>query len=190
MKRIGLFGGSFDPVHRGHIALARAAVREQKLDRVIFIPAGKSPLKRKPLSPPVHRRSMLRLALSGNPRFTLSDFELKASGPSYTIRTLRYFRKKYPAGRLFLLMGGDAFLSFRKWKEWKKIAELCTIVVARRRGASEISKRFIRLTRADVRILKSSIPAVSSTALRGGRFSSVPLPRGVGRYIQAHGLYS
>ncbi len=190
MKRIGLFGGSFDPVHRGHIALARAATRELKLDRVVFVPARKSPLKRKPLSAPVHRRSMLRLALSGNPRFALSDFELKASGPSYTIRTLRYFRKKYPSIRLFLLMGGDAFLTFQQWKDWKRIAALCAIAVARRRGAAKISERFVRSLNAEVHILRSSIPAVSSTALRRRKFSVSSLPPGVGRYIQAHGLYS
>lgn len=190
MKRIGIFGGSFDPVHRGHIALARAAARELKLDRVIFVPARQSPLKNKPLSPPAHRRAMLRLALRGNTRFMLSEFELKSSGPSYTIRTLRHFRKKYTAQQLFLLMGGDAFLSFRKWKDWKKIAGLCAIAVARRSGAAKISEHFIRSINADVHILRSSIPAVSSTALRRRNYSAAMLPPGVGRYIQANGLYS
>ena len=109
MKALGIYGGSFDPIHLGHLLLAETAREELNLDQVIFVPAAQSPLKKHcPQISAADRLALIKLAIRENPGFTFSEVELKRKPPSYTVDTLRYFQQAYPEHELFLLMGQDA----------------------------------------------------------------------------------
>lgn len=133
----GLLGGSFDPVHYGHLGLA-AEVRERfQLDRVLFVPAHVSPHKRgQPVTPAHHRREMLRLALLGQPAFGLSDSELQRQGVSYTIDTLDALRADGPQKEFYLIMASDTFRDLGAWKDYRRILETVHVLVAARPGCS------------------------------------------------------
>jgi nicotinate-nucleotide adenylyltransferase len=181
--RLGLFGGSFDPVHNGHLALARAAKRELKLARVYFVPVRKSPLKRGvPLVSDRHRLAMLKAATAGKRAFRVNDWELRRPGPSYTYKTLRHFRSRFPRAEWFLLMGGDSWRNFRKWKRWREIVDGAQPVAGGR-----------RTSRRGVLALRSRIPDVSSTGIRARAAEGLGLrglvPPAVERHIKTHGLY-
>lgn len=141
---IGLFGGTFDPVHRGHLALARAAMERCKLSRVCFVPAGVPPHKqRQPLAPFVHRFAMLALALANEKAFVPSLLEApqevgkRGEKPNYTIDTVRRMKQGFKsADRLFLLIGMDAFAEIAKWHQAEALFRECTFVVAGRPGYS------------------------------------------------------
>jgi nicotinate-nucleotide adenylyltransferase len=188
--KIGIFGGTFDPVHEGHLALARTAVREIRLDRLFFVPNRRSPLKsRAPVSEAPHRLNLLRLASKKVPRSRISLAELNRPGASYTVGTVRRFRSEYPGSRLFLVMGSDSLRGFKRWKSWRKILELCTLVVGKRKG----SKAFPVKLGKKVLFLKSSMPGISSsrmrTALEAGKNLHRLVPPSVKDYIERHGLY-
>jgi nicotinate-nucleotide adenylyltransferase len=190
--RIGIFGGTFDPVHRGHVRLAEMALRELRLDRIFFVPAGRSPLKSKaPVSEASHRLKMLRLAVKKMPRSRISLFELgRRGGPSYTIETVRHFRRRHPKSRLFLVMGSDSLESFRRWRDWRKILELCTLVVGKRKASRAIRAGKIR---EKALFLKSAMPDISSTEVRkaqktGGKLDRF-VPRPVMDYIRRQRVY-
>lgn len=182
--RIGLFGGSFDPVHIGHLALARAARRELKLDRLYFIPVRKSPLKPGvPRASARARAAMLKLALRGEAAFRVDAWELGRPGPSYTYKTLRHLRRKHPRAEWFLLLGGDSWRGFRKWRRWREVREAARPVVAGR-GAKPGGGALV---------LRARPPRVSSTEIRrrGARGASLRglVPAAVERYISRGGLY-
>jgi nicotinate-nucleotide adenylyltransferase len=133
--RVGVFGGTFDPVHVGHLAIALAALESVPLDRVLFVPAQRSPLKdRDPLASVADRVAMLEAAIAGEPRFALSRVELDRDGVSYTVETLEALR---PEGELFLILGSDALADLARWRAPDRIRELSTILVAARPGAPE-----------------------------------------------------
>ncbi|MGH9671436.1 MAG: nicotinate-nucleotide adenylyltransferase [Terriglobales bacterium] len=136
MARIGIFGGTFDPVHRGHLAVARAALRRLKLDKLYFVPAGVPPHKQqKPRASFRHRFAMLKLATAREPRFAVS--RLEASGVHYSIDTVRHMKRSLKAGdRLFFLIGMDAFLDIATWREAEALVRECEFVVAGRPGSS------------------------------------------------------
>ncbi len=139
LQRIGLLGGSFDPVHVGHLAVARAACRRFHLDEVHFIPAGRPPHKpRQELAPFPHRYAMVALACAENAHFVPSLAEAGAdySGrqPHYTIETVRRYRREYPHARLYFIAGVDAFLEIPTWKEYERLLGLCDFIVASRPG--------------------------------------------------------
>lgn len=140
MLRIGILGGTFDPIHRAHLELAKSAKRFLKLDVVYFVPAKISPFKKhQKTAPATLRLKMIRLATKGNRWVKVSDIELKRPGVSYTINTLKYFRKKYRRKACFyLIMGADAFTGFPKWRKSKEIARLAKIVVANRSGGGKM----------------------------------------------------
>ena len=135
-RRIALYGGSFDPVHPAHIAIARAAVTQAALDRVIFLPAAESPLKdHGPEAPGPVRVEMLRAALTDYPWAEVSDWELHRPGPSYSWRTVEHFHKDAPAGtEWFWLMGVDQWAQLRHWQRWEHLAGLVTFLVFTRDG--------------------------------------------------------
>ncbi len=135
--KLGLFGGSFDPVHSGHVLMARAACEELGLDRVHFIPAARSPLKpdRQPAGPDVRTR-LLRLALAGCPEFCLDTQEIDRGGISYTVDTLRSYRDQFPEAQLFYLIGQDHVGLLPKWRDPEALAELAEFVVIPRPGES------------------------------------------------------
>jgi nicotinate-nucleotide adenylyltransferase len=180
--RVGLLGGSFDPIHVGHISLARAAQRQLKLPRIYFVVAKHSPFKSASAQTPAAVRAQLvRRALQGNKSFRVALWELKRRGPSYTVDTLRAYKKAHPRDEVFFITGSDALAGFKKWKNPSAILKLAQLVVGRRPGAK------LTLPHKNVITLKGRFPNVSSTGLRSG--STKGLPAGVAALIKKRGLY-
>ena len=201
MPRIGLFGGTFDPPHFGHLALAEWARERLRLDRVLFVPAGSPPHKReRRLSGAAMRVALTRLAVRGNPAFRLSTLEVRRLGPSFTVDTLRALRAAHPGARLFLLMGEDSLDDFRSWHEPAAIRGLATLAVARRPSSDARSPRRAHATargrarRVDgVVWLDNPGLEVSSSAIRArvraGRSVRYLVPDAVAAYLARHRLY-
>jgi nicotinate-nucleotide adenylyltransferase len=180
---IGVFGGTFDPVHVGHLAIANAALDELGLDRVYFVPARRSPLKQAdPIASAEDRLAMLTAAIAGEPRFHVSGVELDRKGPSFTVDTLESLRGQGP---LFLILGSDAYADFERWREPARIRDLATIVLAARPGAPNAPH--------GVRMLDSPLMDISSRELRAraarGRSLRYLVPEAALRYIEEHRLY-
>jgi nicotinate-nucleotide adenylyltransferase len=132
-ERVGLFGGSFDPIHIGHLILAREAREQLGLDRVIFIPAAISPHKLDREPAPAHARlEMVRAAVEGEPGFEVDDSEIQRDGPSYTIHTIRHFRERRPSDELFYFIGADNLPSLDTWREIEELRKLVQFVVLER----------------------------------------------------------
>tara|TARA_Y100000748_G_scaffold219815_1_gene184825 strand:+ start:2860 stop:3441 length:582 start_codon:yes stop_codon:yes gene_type:complete len=132
-----IFGGTFDPPHIGHLLIAQTIIESENFDRLIFLPAHLSPVKRgREMSPPEKRLKMLRMALLNNDNFEISDFEIKKGDISYTIDSIKYFRDelKIEKNDLYFLMGSDTLMDFHNWKNPKEILDLCNIIVATRPG--------------------------------------------------------
>ncbi len=130
MRKIGLFGGTFDPIHYGHLRLAEEAREFAGLEQVVFIPAYQSPFRtEESLSEAQHRLQMVQLAIQGNPAFYVSDMEIVRGGTSYTIETLQAFQRQHPSAELFLLMGMDSLAGFPHWYQAEAIVNLCTLLV-------------------------------------------------------------
>ncbi len=136
--RLGLFGGSFDPVHRGHLVLADSCARQAKLDKVWFVPAAHQPLKPTgPQASDADRLAMLRLALADRPQFEVSELEIKRGGVSYTVDTLAAVQSQHPEAELFFLMGADSLADLPHWHRPGEICKLATLLVVRRAEAPE-----------------------------------------------------
>lgn len=136
-RPIGILGGTFDPIHYGHLRLAEELAEALEIEQVRLIPAGFPPHRGHPRAEARHRLEMARRAVSGNPRFLLDDREIVKQGPSYSVDTLTALRAELPAGTpLVLFMGGDAFLGLTSWHEWRQLFELAHIAVAHRPGYS------------------------------------------------------
>jgi nicotinate-nucleotide adenylyltransferase len=183
MTRIGVFGGTFDPVHVGHLAIANAALDDLALDRVHFVPAQRSPLKHDaPIADAGDRLAMLAAATQGEPRFRVSRLEVDREGPSFTVDTLEALRGD---GELFLILGSDAYADFERWQSPARIRDLATIVLAARPGAPRAPTA--------VRMLDSPLMDISSRELRAraarGRSLRYLVPEAVLRYIEEHRLY-
>jgi nicotinate-nucleotide adenylyltransferase len=183
--RVGVFGGTFDPVHVGHLAIANAALESVPLDRVLFVLARRSPLKeRGPVAPEADRLRMLEQAVAGERRFAVSRIELDREGPSYTVDTLERL-----AGHddLFLILGSDAVADFPRWKEPERIAKLATLVVADRPGAPA------RLGDAPIVAFDAPRLDISSRELRSRAARGLSLrylvPEAAWQHIEARGLY-
>lgn len=138
MERIGLFGGSFDPVHLGHLLVAQAAREELKLDRVFFVPAAQSPFKpdAKP-TPAIERLKMLRLALAGILWAEVDEQEIQRGGVSYTIDTVRQYANRFPGAKLFYLIGADHVGQLTKWREANELAKLSEFLIIPRPGEAQ-----------------------------------------------------
>jgi nicotinate-nucleotide adenylyltransferase len=133
--RLGVFGGTFDPVHVGHLILAEQCREQGGLDRVLFLPAARPPHKQERELTSFERRvEMLQLALAGNPGFSIEELEKDRPGPSYTADTLGILQKKYPGAELFLLLGSDSLLDLPFWYEPLKILEQATLLIVARPG--------------------------------------------------------
>ena len=133
-EKIALFGGTFDPVHHGHLIIAQAVIEEAGLDRVIFVPSARPPHKNRDIMFTAEDRfRMLSLALNGNPRFILSDMEIKRKGPSYTIDTIREFKSSFTLNtKLYFLVGMDNLFEMETWKDPSEIIAECVILAADR----------------------------------------------------------
>ena len=189
MANIGIFGGTFDPVHRGHLAVARAALRRLRLAKLIFIPAGVPPHKQ---SRPAGRTSfrdrlaMLKLATAGEPRFAVS--RLEAKGVHYSIDTVRRIRRRLkPGDRLFFVIGADAFREISTWRKWKDLLHACEFAVASRPGASLSGAKgaVVHPLRVHNRISATQVRA----AARRGRPLAKLVPVSVAQYIRKNSLY-
>ena len=180
--KIGIFGGSFNPIHKGHIGVAKEAMEELGLDKLIFVPAYKSPFKSKiKYEDAEHRVQMIELVKPENSE--VSKFEINRKGTSYTIDTVRYMKQQYPNDELFLLIGTDNLYKLHKWRNIDEISELVKIAVFRREGSwsKENIKRF------ECKLLNNKIYDFSSTGLRNGHFENVS--KEVAEYIGKHRLY-
>jgi nicotinate-nucleotide adenylyltransferase len=139
MERIGLFGGSFDPVHLGHLLVAQAAYEELQLSRLFFVPASQSPFKPESRPAPASvRLRMLRLALAGQSHYEVDDQEIKRGGTSFSIDTVRDYVSRYPAAQIFYLIGADHVSQLPKWRAADELAKLVEFVVIPRPGAMDI----------------------------------------------------
>lgn len=210
---IGLFGGTFDPIHWGHLRSAEEVREALRLDRVLFIPASVPPLKRKAATTPaVDRLKMVRLAISGNPAFAVSDIELARPGKSFSIDTLRYFAGRRRKDSLYFILGMDAFREIGKWKDFRELFALSHFVVTSRPGCEELRGlrdlpiaarksfcydsqkkafrhesgtrlHFVRLT--DIAISASEIRA----RVKAKKSIRYLVPSEIERYIERRGLY-
>lgn len=184
--RLGILGGTFNPIHIGHLVLAETAREALALDRVVFIPANQPPHKRATgLLSGATRLRLIELAIRGHPGFAASDIELRRGGASYSIDTVKMLRTQLPDAKLFLLMGAD-MLSVR-WLAWDVLKRLCTVVAARRPGMQSSSRQAgIRwVPMPQIEIASSDIRA----RLRTGRSIRYLVPVSVERDIRQHRLY-
>ncbi len=194
-----LYGGSFDPPHLGHLAVARQVLKRFAVDRLVFLPASHSPLKDgTPAATDADRMEMLRLATAGEPRFAVSDFEIARAGVSYTVETLREWRRLNPGNDILFIAGMDSLLSLHAWREPLEIARLCTFVTFRRPGLPLPSPSELLLP-PDIaeklvgQIVEGPLVDVSSSDIRErasrGESLSGLVPPPVAEYISAKGLY-
>ena len=190
-ERIAIFGGTFDPPHIGHLALAERARDSLALDRVLFVPAGHPPHKRRPgMSSVEQRLAMTRLAIRGAPAFRVSTIELEADGPSFTARTVQ--RLSRPGRELYLLIGGDSLDDFRTWHDYEDILRRVTLAIAERPGAGGASSRAWAKRRGAVWIGNPGLDVSSTfvrTLAREGRSLRYLVPDPVARHIARHRLY-
>ncbi len=180
---IGVFGGTFDPVHNGHLAIALAALESIPLDRVVFVPARRSPLKDDvPGASEGDRLAMLELATRDEARFSVSRIELDRPAPSYTVETLEALAGE---GRLFLILGADAARDLPRWRDPQRVRTLATLVVARRPGSEHDDRAAIVL---DTPLMDLSARELRARAARG-RSLRYLVPETVRRYIEEHHPY-
>ncbi|MFH0914167.1 MAG: nicotinate-nucleotide adenylyltransferase [Chloroflexota bacterium] len=197
--KLGVLGGTFDPVHRGHLMVAEEARAELGLDEVLFVPAGDPWLKSdRTISPAGHRVAMLRLAIAGKLYFKLSLLEIERPGPSYTVDTLAELRRGLKAGdEIYLIMGWGSLAELPRWHQPSRVIPLCRLAVAPRPG----------VLRPDLATLEKSIPGISekvvflrapemdisATDIRERVRKGLPIghlvPEAVAKYIEEHGLY-
>ncbi len=195
IPRWGLMGGTFDPIHYGHLLAAQAAARHCGLEQVIFIPTGNPPHKRIRLTAPAFNRyEMTLLATAENPLFQVSSLETEREGFSYTFDTLNYFLNHYPQTELFFITGADAILDIVDWKHGKELTEMCRFIAISRPGFDLERLRTLPATLQE-RIIPICIPpiAISATEIRekiaAGQDVSQFTPKLVSAYIQRHRLY-
>lgn len=190
--KIGFLGGSFDPVHFGHLLAAQDAFEQHKLDRLILVPAAQAPLKPNDVqSSADDRLAMVRAAIEWDRRFELSDWELRRGGVSYTIDSARHFRALYPNDDLYWVIGGDQLPKLHLWKDIRELAQLVEFIFLERPGFPVKARPDIpelRLHRCDGHLL-----AISSTELRERTRQNLSLdyfvPHKAIVYIKEHGLY-
>ncbi|WP_298831583.1 nicotinate-nucleotide adenylyltransferase [uncultured Piscinibacter sp.] len=191
MTRIGLFGGTFDPPHNAHVALASLAVRELALDELRWIPAGRPWQKSRVITPAVHREAMVQLAMGDEPRFVLERCEILREGPSYTLDTVRELQAARPHAEWYLIIGHDQYAALHTWRDWRELLGRVTLAVANRPGV-------LAEPHADVKAFAHrAVPLpmldIASTDIRtrvaSGQDISTLVPADVARYIEAHHLY-
>ncbi|MFB2598368.1 nicotinate-nucleotide adenylyltransferase [Herbiconiux sp. P17] len=188
-RRIGVMGGTFDPIHHGHLVAASEVATSFDLDEVVFVPTGR-PWHKSPVTPAEHRYLMTVIATASNPRFTVSRVDIDRGGVTYTIDTLRDLQASHPDADLFFISGADAVAQILNWKDVDELWELAHFVAVSRPGHTiAISS----LPRQDVSYLEVPALAISSTDCRGRVGRGFPVwylvPDGVVQYITKHHLY-
>lgn len=189
--RLGIFGGTFNPIHLGHLLIAEDAAEAFHLDRVVFVPSATPPHKRpRVLAPAAQRMRMVKFAIQGNNRFTCSDIEVRRGGPSYSVETLRHLRGAMPRAEFFFLIGSDSLRELHKWKEAPELVKLCEFICVTRPG-ERVGRT--RLRGARIHKLTGHPADVSSTDIRNraarGATIRYLVPDAVRRYIERHRLY-
>jgi nicotinate-nucleotide adenylyltransferase len=143
-QKLGIFGGTFNPVHFGHLAAAEEIRDRLKLDQVLFVPSSLPPHKHEEQIPPaVQRLEMVRLAVAGNGRFRVSDIEVRRGGTSYTVDTIEGLHQAHPGAELYFITGLDSFLEIRTWRDWERLLSLCCFVVLSRPGYRFVDLRSV-----------------------------------------------
>ena len=188
--KTGIFGGTFDPPHIGHLIAAQDAREALQLDRILFVPAREPPHKReRRISDPADRVAMLRAAIADEPRFQLCELELERAGPSYTVETLRALRAESPEETFFLLIGADQAMDLANWREPEEIARLATIVLLAREGVDAVPAARLLLGSA-VRVTRVDIAATDiRQRVAEGRSIRFLVPAAVERVIREKKLY-
>ncbi|HSS60553.1 MAG TPA: nicotinate-nucleotide adenylyltransferase [Candidatus Limnocylindrales bacterium] len=195
--RIGILGGTFDPIHVGHLAAARVAMACAHLDRVLFVPSATPPHREPAVADAVQRFEMSKRATAGEPRFEVSDVEIKRGGRSYTSDTVNELKRTHPDDELFLILGWDAARLFGTWHQPGQIREDATMVVVSRPGTDPPGSRDLEdagLDPARTIVCEGGTPDISGSELRkaiaGRQQVGQWLPDAVQRYIAEHRLYS
>ncbi len=184
----GVLGGSFDPVHHGHLIAAERAAEALALETVLLVPCAVQPLKPQgPVATAAHRCTMLRLAIQGHGRFVLDTCEVDRPPPSYTVDTLRLLRQRWPDERLVLILGADAAAGLARWRAADEVARLAEIAALTRPGVPEPTSAFVRHVVATpaIEISASDIRARCLT----GKSIRYLVPEAVAQHIARHGLY-
>jgi nicotinate-nucleotide adenylyltransferase len=198
-RRIGVFGGAFDPPHNAHIALAQAALGQFGLDLLYVVPTGQAWHKARALSAPVHRLAMTRLAFKDLPHIVVDEREIQRAGPTFTIDTLEALQAENPQAQLYLFIGADQFSAFRQWHRWQDILEIAIICIADRAQSALAQTQFDAYAGGNYRFFKLELPLmpVSATQIRqlmaSGKASAAAIvqlvPEPVARYISLNQLY-
>lgn len=190
--RLGLYGGTFDPIHQGHLILAEACREACGLDLVWFVVSGSPPHKLGDRTPVADRIEMVRIAVAGNSAFEVSEIEAKRPGPHYSIETIDAIHQERPDDELFFLIGADSLVDLPGWREPRKIASTATIVVVNRPGVEPKPLDLGGEIKPPIYVTVPPI-GIASTELRKrcleGRSIRYQVPRGVETYIQNHRLY-
>ncbi len=199
MKKIGLLGGSFNPIHTGHLLLAESARYEYQLDKILFVPTGDNPLKEPNRQVDRWQRlEMVKLAIASNPHFDVSDIELNREGKTYTIDTVTQLQNAYPEAEFYFITGADIMFEITRWKEADQLLKTLTFVTSCRPGYShkKLDAKILELQRIyGARILKlfSSEMEIASSNIRGRITKGQPIkyltPESVEDYIRDNDLY-
>ena len=203
IQRIGIFGGTFDPVHLGHLLIAQQALEQFSLTQIRWIPAATAPHEQlKNSSPAMHRLAMLQLAICGNPQFVCDDCELKRGGKSYTIDTLKELAGKFPESEFVLLIGADSLREFSKWRSPDEICRMARVVVVHRGGQQPVELTLLtqflptpkpveQLQREHLLIMPQVEISSSDIRQRVQQARSIryQVPAAVEAYIAEHNLY-
>lgn len=200
--RVGLFGGSFDPVHLAHRQLGVCALEQLSLDRLLWLPAGRpwqklqamEAGKSRGLASPAHRRAMVELMIAGEPRFAVDDSELERDGASYTIDTVRARLALDATEQVFLVIGQDQYARLHTWREWRELLSFVTLAVAARAGqepepSAEVAAEPHRMLKLAMPALQYSSTEVRAKAARGEDIRPM-VGDAVAGYIALHRLYS
>jgi len=194
--KLGILGGTFDPIHVGHLAVAKAAIECAQLDRVLFVPSALPPHRAAAQAPAEDRLAMTNLAVRGEPNFEVSDVEVRRGGRSYTVETLSELHRAHPDDELFLILGWDAARLFRTWHQPERVSSLASVVIVDRPGQGPPAQSELAGLGLDpARVIKCHVPTpdVSGSALRRAIAAGQPvtgqLPPAVERYVADHDLY-
>ena len=195
-RRLGLFGGAFDPPHRAHVALAQLALQQLALDELRILPTGHAWHKQRPLTPAPQRLAMARLAFAELPGAVLDERETQRPGPTYTVDTLRELQAEQAGAQCYLLLGADQLAALPQWHEYRQILQAATIVLAERTALTPDTLAHVALLeQAGARVQRLALPAmpISSSMVRA-RLSQAQditdlVPEPVARYIASHRLY-
>jgi len=195
--KIGLFGGTFDPIHTAHIELANIVLEEFSLDKIIFIPSGKSYFKNN-VTNKWARYEMVKLAIASFPKFDISDIETKRFGNSYACNTVKTLKKIYPENTFFWIMGSDSFLELPTWKNYNYLLKNLNFIVYMRPGDSLVnleitSKKYKDEFHTSISLIENAKYYISSSEIRehihDKDFSFKTLPQGVENYIKKNNIY-